>query len=212
MNHFQVKVCGITRTTDAELVADLGGDMVGFVFYTKSPRRISVRAAADISRSGAVALVDRVGVFVDERVARILRIAERVRLDLIQLHGNETAKEVAAIQKAGFRVIKAHRVSCSDDWERAARSRADLIMADRMTRELPGGSGKQFDWSIRPRRKLPNLVLAGGISVDNLAEGVKLFKPILVDVSSGVETRPGIKSSRKLRAFFAECNRLRYGS
>jgi len=92
------------------------------------------------------------------------------------------------------------------------RSKADLRLLDHRTDHQRGGTGETFDWSIRPKGKLDNLVLAGGIDVDNVAEGIRLFDPLVVDVNSGVESRPGIKSPSKLKAFFAECDRIRYGT
>ena len=210
MKRFQIKVCGITRPADADKVIELGGNMIGLIFHLPSPRFVTISKAREIS-GAASPVLDRVGVFVDERIDTVLRIAEKVRLSVIQLHGNEPAKHIARLQREGFKVIRAFGIRDRDDFAKADRSRADLVLLDRISVDQPGGSGMRFDWSLRPKKKIRNLMLAGGITVDNVAEGVKLFDPLVVDVNSGVESSPGIKSAKKLKVFFAVCDRLRYG-
>jgi len=211
MKRFRVKVCGVTRTRDAVLAAELGADMIGLIFYRRSPRMVTVSQATQIIR-GLPPVVRRVGVFVDESVEKMLRIGRRLQLDFIQLHGGESTRLVRRLQSEGFRVIKAFSISSAGDYAPLVRSKADLRLLDHRTEYQLGGTGETFDWSIRPKGKLDNLVLAGGIDVDNLAEGIRLFDPLVIDVNSGVESRPGIKSSSKLKAFFAECDRIRYGT
>jgi phosphoribosylanthranilate isomerase len=210
MKRFQVKVCGVTRVEDALLAAKLGADMIGMIFYHASPRCLSVSAARSIVRQ-LPATVDRVGVFVNEDVATILKAAERLNLDYIQLHGDETAGDIVTLKRNGYKVIKAYRLSSKTDYARLYASKADLVLVDNMTDDRRGGTGRPFDWRLIPLRKIPNLVLAGGISADNIEAGVKRFAPLVVDVNSGVETRPGVKSAAKLRRFFQGCDRLRYG-
>lgn len=211
MRRFRVKVCGVTRPQDAMLAAGVGADMIGLIFYRRSPRSVSVAQASRIVRS-LPPVVLRVGVFVDESTERMLRIGRHLKLDFIQLHGQESNTVVRRLQREGFRVIKAFPISSVKDYVEVGRSKADLRLLDHRTDYQRGGTGKTFDWSIRPRGKLVNLVLAGGIDVDNVAEGIRLFDPLVVDVNSGVESRPGIKSASKLKAFFAECDRIRYGT
>lgn len=211
MNRFRVKVCGMTRPNDAALAARLGADLIGMIFYRKSQRFVSQKAARAI-RSALPSVVARVGVFVDEEITSVLRVADKLKLDYVQLHGREPPAHVAKLQREGFRVIKAFAIRTRDDYRTVATSRADLCLLDHRTEKLVGGTGETFDWSIRSKRKIDNLVLAGGIGVDNVARGVELFAPLVVDVNSGVETRPGIKSSKRLRAFMAECDRIRYGA
>jgi phosphoribosylanthranilate isomerase len=202
MNRFRVKVCGVTRPRDALLAAELGADLIGLIFYSRSPRSVTVARATQIVR-GLPPVVQRVGVFVDEPVEKMLKIGRRLRLDFIQLHGRESNKTVEHLQREGFGVIKAFSISSAKDYAQVVRSTADLCLLDHCTEYQPGGTGE---------RKFENLVLAGGIDVDNLAEGVRLFDPLVVDVNSGVESRPGIKSPSKLKAFIAECDRIRYGT
>ncbi|HUV30445.1 MAG TPA: phosphoribosylanthranilate isomerase [Acidobacteriota bacterium] len=210
MKRFHVKVCGITRAKDAERAAQLGGDMIGFIFFRPSPRYVTPARAHEIC-SCASPVLDRVGVFVDEDLETILRIARRVRLNIIQLHGKEPVRAVTRLQREGYRVIKAFGIAHARDYERLRASPADLVMLDAAAANLPGGTGRTFDWSVRPRPAIPNLVLAGGITARNVARGVKLFDPTVVDVNSGVESAAGVKSPRKLKEFFDVCNRLRYG-
>ena len=211
MKRFRVKVCGLTRPQDAHLASELGVDMIGLIFYRRSPRFVTRRLAGGIVRT-LPPTVARVGVFVDESLEKILLLADRLRLDYIQLHGDEPAGHITGLQKRGYRVIKAFAIQSRKDYQAVEQCRADLRLLDHRTRTMAGGTGQAFDWALRPRRKLKNLVLAGGINTDNVADGVRLFDPLVVDVSSGVESGPGIKSAAKLKAFLAECDRIRYGS
>lgn len=211
MKRFRVKVCGITRPKDARLAVELGADMIGMIFYRRSPRFINQKLAGQIVRA-IPPVVSWVGVFVDEPIEKMLRLADRLCLDCVQLHGNESAECVSRLQQEGYRVIKAFRIRRQKDYQRVVQSRADLCLLDHATEHQKGGTGVAFDWRIRPKRKIGNLVLAGGISADNVARGVKLFDPVMVDVNSGVESKPGVKSTARLKAFFAECDRIRYGA
>ena len=210
MKRFRIKVCGITRPADADRVAELGGDMIGLIFHRPSPRYVTIAKAREISRA-ASPILDKVGVFVDEKIETILKVAEKVQMSAVQLHGNEPVRYIIRLQREGFKVIKASCIKDRNDFVRLYRSHADLVLLDRMSTDQRGGSGTTFNWSIRPKKKIRNLMLAGGINSDNVAEGVKLFDPLVVDVNSGVESKPGIKSAKKLNTFFAVCDRLRYG-
>jgi len=210
MKRFQINVCGITRPADADKVIELGGDMIGLIFHRSSPRYVTMSKAREIN-GAASQVLGRVGVFVDEKIETILRVAEKVRLSAVQLHGNEPPRHITQLQREGLMVIKALGIRNRNDFTIADSSRADLILLDRISADQRGGSGKTFDWSLRPKKRIRNLVLAGGITTDNVAEGVKLFDPLVVDVNSGVESSPGIKSAKKLKSFFAVCDRLRYG-
>lgn len=205
-----VKVCGITRPQDAKLVEKLGGDLIGLIRHRPSPRFVSLADARTIV-SGVSPALRRVGVFVDEKLERVLDVARKLRLDFVQLHGNETTAYVRSLQQAGFKVIKAFAVRQARDYERVLRSRADLVLLDHKTEKLAGGTGEAFDWRLKPNRKIPNLALAGGISTTNLAEGMATFDPMVVDVNSQVESKPGAKSPAKLRAFFNEYRRIVHG-
>ncbi len=205
---FRVKVCGITRPDDARTAAELGADLIGMIFYRRSPRYVLAHQAEAIVANLPQALA-RVGVFVDEPIKPLLELAHRLELDYVQLHGNESDEQIDQIRREGFEVIKAFRILGQADWEALYSSHADLVLVDNATAELSGGTGQTFDWSIEPPKPIPNLVLAGGLNADNIEDGVERFQPVIVDVNSGVESAPGIKSRPKLVSFFAECNRIR---
>jgi phosphoribosylanthranilate isomerase len=209
MTKFKVKVCGITRPADAQLASRLGADMIGMIFYKKSPRCVTLKQARDII-AVLPPVVDRVGVFVNEDFQKMLRIAGQLRLDYVQLSGDEPARMIAAIRKHGLKVIKSYQVVSASDYDELFRSRADLVMLDNRTESAYGGTGRTFDWGCKPPRLISNLVLAGGITAENVATGVELFRPLVVDVNSGVESSAGIKSADKLKQFFNQCDKLRY--
>jgi len=208
---FKVKVCGLTRPQDAALASELGADMIGLIFYRRSPRFVSLRRAARVRRV-LPPTVRATGVFVNDEVERIADRARGLKLDMVQLHGNYGIQEIGFLRRSGLLVVQAYAIGSPADWKAAAASRADLVLVDNVAGDRYGGTGRRFDWRLKPTAKLPNLVLAGGLRADNLAEGVRRFRPLVVDVSSGVESSPGVKSARRMREFFRECDRLRYGS
>lgn len=205
---FQVKVCGLTRPEDVRAAVRHGADMIGFIFYRKSPRYVSMTTAAKLSRETSP-ITDRVGVFVDCEHDQITKIADRVGLQWVQLHRTGSRELVSKLQDAGLRVIECYHISKRDDYAAVYESAADLVMLDNATVAQPGGTGRTFNWSIKPPRRIPNLMLAGGLNVDNLADGIRRFKPVVVDVNSGVETAPGKKSIRKLKAFMQHCYHMK---
>jgi phosphoribosylanthranilate isomerase len=178
--------------------------MIGLNFYRGSKRFVTIAQATKII-DAVPPTVDLVGVFVDQPEDSVLRIAHRLRLNWIQLHGNETEAAVKRFQRAGFRVIKAFTIDSITDWKQVAMSAADLRLLD----NGPGGTGRQFDWTNVPKRLIPNVMLAGGINAQNLLEGLREVRPLVVDVNSGVELSPGIKSKAKLENFFKVVNRAR---
>ena len=193
-----MKFCGITRLEDAWAAADAGAAAIGFVFAPASPRAI----APDAARAIAAALppfLQRVGVFVDRPVAEVRRIAEHVGLDAVQLHGRETVDEAAA---AWSRVIKALARDRDPVAEAAAWPASVTLLVDAATGDAPGGTGQLADWPAaaalaRQRR----VVLAGGLTAENVGDAIAIVRPYAVDVSSGIEERPGVKSVARMRAF-----------
>jgi phosphoribosylanthranilate isomerase len=199
-----VKVCGIRSAEDARLAVEAGADAVGFVFWPMSPRCAEVEKAAAISRE-LPAFVLRVGVFVGASRDEMAQVADLVGLDLLQLHGDEPPE---ALDGAPRRVLKAVRVGKGFAAEEALRYVGHVagVLAD--TRlggqtALPGGTGVPFDWSLVRglRDRVPFLMLAGGLSPDNVAAAIRAVRPHAVDVSSGVEAMPGRKDPAKVRAF-----------
>lgn len=207
MHNFKVKVCGITREKDALSAVKYGADMLGFIFYRKSPRYISVSNAKEIINL-IPPTIFRVGVFVNEDKNKALNIAQKLSLDFVQLSGNENKSEISFFKRHGIKVIKTIAVSTVKDVSVSTKSNADIIHFDCADTKLYGGTGKQFDWNIKIPKNLGNLMLAGGINSANVVEGIKKFKPLIVDVNSGVEFKPGYKSDSKLKEFFSKVNRL----
>jgi phosphoribosylanthranilate isomerase len=192
----RVKICGITRPKDALAAEAAGADAVGLIFWPRSKRRVSVEQARAIS-DGLGPFVARVGVFLDAPFEEVLETALALRLDAVQLHGREEA-EYAARLRERVRVIKAFAYAPSLTPEVLAAYPADAVLLDA---PVPGG-GRAFDWGVAERfRGFPRLILAGGLTPENVAAGVAAFAPYGVDVASGVEEAPGVKSAAKLRAF-----------
>lgn len=205
----RIKICGITRPQDAVAAADAGANAIGLVF-ARSPRRVTVRQARAIV-AALPPFVSVVGVFADTRPATILRAAAVVGFSEVQLHGDETPDILRRLPT--IRVLKALRVrdrTFVDQLLTFAQAGATGIVLDAFSSEARGGTGKRFDWDLLagldaalPRRNLPPLILAGGLTPDNVKSGIRRTRPWGVDVSSGVESEPGIKSPEKLARFIA---------
>ena len=191
-----VKICGITRAEDAQAAVDAGAGALGFVFWPDSPRFIDPHRARAIAAT-LPPFVTTVGVFVNQPVAYVNAVASLVRLGAVQLHGDETVDEAAAISTP---VIKAMAVD--DDRVKMWPARTTILL-DAKDPVLRGGTGRTIDWTaaaaVAAQRKI---VLAGGLSPDNVAEAVARVRPFGIDVSSGVERAPGVKDHYRLRALF----------
>ncbi|MCB0974159.1 MAG: phosphoribosylanthranilate isomerase [Actinobacteria bacterium] len=190
-----VKICGITNEQDALLAAGLGADGVGFLF-SASPRRIDARTADFIGRTLPPEVV-RVGVFRNEHRDHVVRTIHRARLQAVQLHGNETLADVSYIAERVSVVI--HALSADDPrLSQLDEDPAQIVLID----GPKPGSGERFDWAA-VRRPPPHvrLMVAGGLTPDNVTEAIETLQPWGVDVSSGVEARPGLKDPRLLRRF-----------
>ncbi|TDI25527.1 MAG: phosphoribosylanthranilate isomerase [Acidobacteria bacterium] len=195
-----VKICGITRSEDAALAARLGAACVGFVFWPQSPRFVEPAAAADIL-AALPPHVAGVGVFVNQAIDEVNAIAERVGLGAVQLHGDESADACARCTR---RVIKAVRLSAGStpDAVDAVWSRATVLL-DAFDPVRRGGTGRSVDWTLAARiARRRRTILSGGLRAENVAEAVRHVAPYGLDVSSGVESRPGIKAPERMRAFF----------
>jgi phosphoribosylanthranilate isomerase len=199
-----VKVCGITSAEDGELAAAAGADAIGFVFWKMSSRRVDAEKAARISRA-LPPFVFRVGVFVDAPVDEMRRVADEVGLDLLQLHGDEPPEAVEALPRRVLKAVRVGKGFTAADALRYNGRVAGLLVDTRLPGEtmLPGGTGVPFDWSLvrGVRERVPFLMLAGGLSPDNVQEALTAVAPDAVDVSSGVESLPGRKDPEKVRAF-----------
>ena len=195
-----VKICGITNAGDALVAADAGADAVGFIF-AESLRRVGLEEARGISIALPENLI-RVGVFVDEEPAEILRISREVGLDLAQLHGDETPETVTALREAGVKVMKALRVESAATLEALEEYEADLFLLDSYSARARGGTGEQFDWGVAKSLKgRDNIVVSGGLGPENVREAVEFFEPFGVDASSSLEDGPGRKNGELVRRF-----------
>lgn len=202
----RVKICGLTRPEDASLADLLGADAVGFVF-APSPRQIDVASAYQLSRQLSP-FTARVGVFVDPTPADVAGVLDRVRLDVVQLHGDESPQSVAAIRALGVRVVKAVRVRSEVSVAHLAAYGADAYLLDTYVPGVAGGTGKSFQWELAKdaARSLP-IILAGGLTPGNVLAALQVVQPHGVDVSSGVESSPGVKDPTRLRQFIARVRR-----
>jgi len=195
-----IKICGITRTEDALLAAELGATAVGFVLWPGSPRAIDPFRARTIARH-LPPLVAVVGVFVDQPLEYVRRVARLVPLDAIQLHGGESADYC---RDAGARVIKAIAASRTAADEVVRLPRNVVVLLDAVDPVRHGGTGRSVDWTVAARvARMRPTILAGGLRPENVGEAVRRVRPFGVDVSSGVEARPGVKDGGRLRDFFA---------
>ena len=195
-----VKICGITNAGDARVAAAAGADAVGIIF-AESPRRVDVEAARRISMALPENTI-RVGVFVDEDPAVVLRISREVGLDLAQLHGDEPPETVTALREAGVKVMKALRVESAATLEALDEFEADLFLLDAHSTRARGGTGERFDWRLaKSLRGRDNIVVSGGLGPENVREAVEFFEPFGVDASSSLEDGPGRKNDELVRRF-----------
>jgi phosphoribosylanthranilate isomerase len=197
----RVKICGITRLQDLHAACEAGADALGFVFYEKSPRHLSVDAAAALVRE-VPPFVQAVGLFVNADPAFIERVLEAVPLDLLQFHGDESPADCARHGRAWIKAVRVNRdtdlLKCAADFD-AARG----LLLDAFVPGVPGGTGERFDWSLIPAHLPKPVILSGGLTPDNVAEAVRTVRPWAVDVSSGVEAAKGIKDAHKVAQFIA---------
>jgi phosphoribosylanthranilate isomerase len=199
----RVKICGITTWDDARLSIDLGASALGFNFYPHSPRAISPADAWSIVRR-LPPFVEPVGVFVDWPPLVVDALARSLQLGSVQLHGAESPGEVDELIRK-HRVIKAIPVKPGFRVASLARYRAaDAILLDGFARGLHGGTGRTLDWKLaRSASRYGRIILAGGLTPENIADAIRAAEPYAVDVASGVEARPGRKDPARLRALFA---------
>jgi phosphoribosylanthranilate isomerase len=198
---FRVKICGITNWPDARRAIEAGCDALGFNFYSRSPRYVSPKTAAEI-RVRLPREIVAVGVFVNESPAGIADLARAVGLTYVQLHGEERPASVRAAGRAAP-VIKAFRVGPRFRAAQLARyTDAAAFLLDAYRPELRGGTGHIFDWRVaRAAASYGRIVLAGGLTPENVAEAIRTARPAAVDTASGVEKSPGHKDPARLRAF-----------
>ena len=201
----RVKICGITGREDAKLVVDAGVDAVGLVFYEKSPRFVTIELAAEISQV-IPAFVSRVALFKDAEQQLIESVLAQVEIDLMQFHGSETADYCEQFNRPYIKALgmkgAEHNVSFLLANVEKYQSAKALLLDGHAPGEA-GGSGESFDWASISAVDKP-IVLAGGLTPDNVKQAIDLVHPYAVDVSSGVESSPGIKDENKVAAFMKQ--------
>jgi phosphoribosylanthranilate isomerase len=197
----RIKICGITRTEDAQAAARAGADAIGLVFYPPSPRFLSLEWAREL-RNELAPFVMPVALFVNPTAAEVYTVLERVRPAMLQFHGEETP---VFCSQFGVPYIKACRVNPGVDLLEYLRpfSGAAGWLLDSHVGEY-GGVGERFDWSLVPAERMHPLILSGGLTRENVREAIRRVRPWAVDVSSGVESAKGIKDAARIAAFIAE--------
>ena len=200
----RVKICGFTRIEDAVYAAHNGVDAIGLVFYPPSPRHVEIEQAIRIVNA-LPAFTSVVALFVDEQEAKIREVLAQVPIDCIQFHGDETAE---ACRIYGKRYIKAISMREGIDIPALAHYYHDAagLLLDAFHPDAKGGTGSQFNWSLIPNQLDLPIILAGGLDETNAKLAVQTVRPYALDVSSGVETKKGIKDSLKMAAFIKQVN------
>ncbi len=197
----RIKICGITNLEDARLAVELGADALGFIFYPKSPRNVTLEAAREIIAQ-MPPFVTSVGVFVDEAAAVVQDLAARAGLDWVQVHGQESPEYCRSL---GRRVIKGFRIKDAESLFglEPFRGAVQALLLDTYKTGQVGGTGEIFDWRLaREAKKYGPIILAGGLTPENVAQAITTVQPQAVDTASGTEAAPGKKDPAKLKAFF----------
>ncbi|MFY9609960.1 MAG: phosphoribosylanthranilate isomerase [Blastocatellia bacterium] len=199
MTRVKVKICGIRSLEEAEAAVEAGADALGFNFWPRSPRYITTESAREIIAK-LPPLVANIGVFVNQTQHAIEAITTDLRLAAVQLHGDESPEFCAGI--AGPKIIKAIRVSEAFEPTSIMRYPVSMILLDTGLSGSYGGTGKRFDWSVAVECAcLARIMLAGGLTAENVGEAIAMVQPAAIDVCSGVEAEPGRKDTAKLRDF-----------
>jgi len=193
----RIKICGLTNIDDAGMAAELGADAVGFVF-SDSPRHIEPETARSISLA-LPPFITKVGVFVNENIEIVKNIIDYCRLDVVQLHRYPESVSLPVP------IIRAFRVKTEGIFDEIKKLNVEYFLMDTYDRELSGGTGRSFDWSIaRKATEFGKVILAGGLNHHNIIDALTTVRPYAVDVSSGVEKNAGQKDHRKMQLFINE--------
>ena len=196
----RTKVCGITQPEQVLPICHLGVDAIGLVFYPPSPRSVTVEQAIAI-RQAAPAFVSVVGLFVAQSMDQVNRIAEQVKLDSIQFHGEQTLADCQQADRPWYRALRVSHDSSVAELVQPWINQGQGVLLDTYVKGVPGGTGAAFNWDQVPAQRSWNLILAGGLTPDNVATAIQQTTPWAVDVSGGVEASPGVKDIDKVRAF-----------
>lgn len=202
MGRVRVKICGVRSLEEARAAFDAGADALGLNFWPKSPRYIAPAAAREIT-SELMPLIACIGVFVNEDRDSIIDIVSQVGLSAVQLHGDESPDFCARL--GSLKIIKAFRVGEGFDMGSIEKYDVSAALLDARIRGSYGGTGQSFDWSVAlEAKKLAPIILAGGLTIENVADAIEQVSPMAIDVCSGVEAEPGRKDLDKMRRFMGE--------
>ncbi len=201
----KIKICGITNIEDALAAESFGADAVGFIFYKKSKRYVSPEQAEHIAKTLSP-FTTKVGVFVDESFEIINKISKQTGINVVQLHGDENLHIMKSIS---LPIIKAFRIDKNFDYNELNQYQEYSILLDAYSKNDYGGTGNKFNWEKIPFEIKNKIILAGGISSDNIEFIYKNINPAAVDLSSSLEMTPGRKDKMKMGKFFSKVNLLR---
>jgi phosphoribosylanthranilate isomerase len=201
----KIKICGITNSEDALLAEQLGADALGFIFYKKSKRYIRSDVVKSITKELSP-FTTRVGVFVNESPEMINKVAEETGINVVQLQGDE---ELNIASKILLPVVKAFRVDDYFDFKQLNNFNDYPILLDTHSNSEYGGTGNKFNWELIPNDIRSKIILAGGVSTENLEFIFNEIKPTGIDISSSLESEPGKKDKQKMEEFFKKVNQLR---
>jgi phosphoribosylanthranilate isomerase len=211
MNAPQVKICGITRSEQAQLIADAGADALGYILYPPSKRFISPDKVREIVKQTPV-YTKHVGVVVNETLDNLEKIYHQSGIDLVQLHGDETIEYCLEADKRNIRWIKAFRVKEDFDFRLLDAWPASSFLLDAWDEQEYGGTGKTLDWKVlKETCDKFQIVLAGGITPSNVKQAIDSCQPAGIDLSSGVESSPGVKDMMKIKDLFQAVRDKRAG-
>jgi phosphoribosylanthranilate isomerase len=202
----KIKICGLTDAQNAKQIALLGIDAIGLVFYKKSPRFVNINTAIDIVNA-LPPFVNRVGLFVNADYNFVDKVLSSVAIDTLQFHGHESINECL---QYGLPFIKAIHITKETNIKSIADeySKAKGLLLDTFNKDLYGGTGKTFDWSLAKADSNLPIILAGGISSENVKQATKIVNPYAIDVSSSVEIKKGIKDIEKTKKLLLNCGKL----
>lgn len=212
-NKTLIKICGIKKIEDALLAASAGADILGFIFYPKSPRYVLPPEAKKIIQSLPKCILTT-GVFINYPIEEIKQIVDLCGLDLIQLHGEETPQYAEKLRKMlkGKKIIKAFRIKNEKDLNKINSffkpiRTIDYVLLDTYVKNIPGGTGKTFDWKIAAEAgRSYRIILSGGLNDKNIEYAIRTVNPAIIDVASGVERKDGSKDPKKMETFISKAN------
>ena len=199
MNRTRVKICGITLVEDAVSAVNAGADAIGLVFYAPSPRAVTIVQAQQIV-AAMPPFVSVVGLFVNAKQTEIESVLSKVRLDILQFHGDESASDCQQINLPYYKAIRVKAESNLLQYEAEFKS-AKALLLDTYSDAAVGGTGQVFDWNLIPNNLTTPVILAGGLTAENVMQAIRQVRPYAVDVSGGVEATKGIKDAVKIAAF-----------